>query len=156
WLLDNSPEHRDNRNGQRLVDVSDLPENPEISDVACGEGCIEVAWATTGTRARFSKQWLEEWCNCSRHLFSSAPRVPGLTLRRAQDSVRFCVMDYREVCESTSARILWLRAAATWGIALLRGVGSEEGAILRAASLAGWVRETNYGRVFDVVVTPRP
>jgi gamma-butyrobetaine dioxygenase len=154
WLLDNSPEHRDNHTGQRLIDVADLPESPEISSVTLDGEWIEVAWAGIGRRARFSAQWLEERCNCSNH--TETPLKPELTLWTAQDSARFCTMDYREFCASLSARAGWLRAAAGWGIAFLHGVPCEEGTVLSAASFIGWVRETNYGRVFDVAVNPRP
>jgi gamma-butyrobetaine dioxygenase len=156
WLLDNSPEHRDDRTGQRLVDVADLPEDPQISNAGFDDGWIEVAWAGIGKRSRFSAQWLEERCNCNEHICSSGRRTLELTLWRAQDCGRFCTMDYREFCESITASVDWLRAAASWGIAFLRRVPCEEGEVLRAASFIGWVRETNYGRVFDVAVSPRP
>ena len=31
WLYDNRPDHRDQRTGQRIVDVTDLPLAPKIS-----------------------------------------------------------------------------------------------------------------------------
>jgi gamma-butyrobetaine dioxygenase len=156
WLLDNSPEHQDNRTGQRLIDVADLPETPEISSVTLDGEWIEVVWAGIGQRARFSAQWLEDRCNCSSHIGTSLQRRPDLTLWTGQDSARFCTMDYGEFCASLSARVEWLTAAAGWGIAFLHGVPCEEGMVLSAASFIGWVRETNYGRVFDVVVNPCP
>src|SRR5262249_9354180 len=105
---------------------------------------------------RFSAHWLEERCNCNRHIWSAARQTPELTLWGAADCARFYAMDYREFCGSTLARVDWLRAAASWGIAFLRRVPCEEGEVLRAASFIGWVRETNYGRVFDVAVSPDP
>src|ERR1700752_1838987 len=39
---------------------------------------------------------------------------------------------------------------------LLRGVPPQPGAVLTIASSFGYVRETNYGRVFDVRVEPTP
>jgi gamma-butyrobetaine dioxygenase len=156
WLLDNSPEHRDEHNGQRRIDILDLPEDPEISDVAFGDEWIEVTWAALGKSARFPVQWLEDRCNCNAHIFPPIAPRPELTLWRTEDAGRFCEMEYREFCGSASARARWLRAAASWGIAFLRGVLCEEREILLVASFVGWLRETNYGRVFNVAVNPRP
>jgi gamma-butyrobetaine dioxygenase len=42
------------------------------------------------------------------------------------------------------------------GIAFLEGVPAEPGRVLEVASWIGWVRETNYGRIFDVRAVPDP
>lgn len=42
------------------------------------------------------------------------------------------------------------------GFALLRDVPSREGQVLEVAETFGYVRETNYGRLFDVRVEPDP
>jgi len=38
WLLDNRPEDRDAHSGQRLVDVTDLPESPRIRSAVARDG----------------------------------------------------------------------------------------------------------------------
>jgi gamma-butyrobetaine dioxygenase len=43
-----------------------------------------------------------------------------------------------------------------WGFVLLRDVPAEPGTVLEVAASFGFVRETNYGRLFDVRVEPRP
>lgn len=42
------------------------------------------------------------------------------------------------------------------GIALINGMGTEPGEVLRFAARIGFVRETNYGRLFDVLAEPDP
>jgi gamma-butyrobetaine dioxygenase len=49
-----------------------------------------------------------------------------------------------------------LDAVATLGIAVLRGVDKEPAMVLRVAETFGYVRETNYGRLFDVRVVADP
>ncbi len=49
-----------------------------------------------------------------------------------------------------------LDAVATLGFARLRGVPTEPGAVLRVAETFGFVRETNYGKLFDVRVVADP
>ena len=49
----------------------------------------------------------------------------------------------------------WTRCCA-WGFVLLHDVPAEPGMVLEVAASFGFVRETNYGRLFDVRVEPRP
>src|SRR5262249_37862673 len=50
----------------------------------------------------------------------------------------------------------WLAAVAELGVALLRGVPQRSGAVCEGVGLFGHVRETNYGRFFDVRSVPDP
>ena len=45
---------------------------------------------------------------------------------------------------------------ARQGIALLHNCGTEPGTVLKVADTFGFVRETNYGTLFDVVAEPEP
>ncbi|MEM8499866.1 MAG: TauD/TfdA family dioxygenase [Pseudomonadota bacterium] len=51
---------------------------------------------------------------------------------------------------------LFAQALDRYGIALIKGVSEEPGEVLRFASRIGYVRETNYGRLFDVIAEPDP
>jgi gamma-butyrobetaine dioxygenase len=57
-----------------------------------------------------------------------------------------------DVARDPGARRDWLAAVATYGVALLHEVPTEDGAVAEVADLFGHVRETNYGRFFDVRV----
>jgi gamma-butyrobetaine dioxygenase len=65
-------------------------------------------------------------------------------------------MDAAEVCESDAARYRWLRAVSRCGIAFLCNAPIRDGFVLELAALVGYVRETNYGRIFDVRSIPNP
>jgi gamma-butyrobetaine dioxygenase len=56
--------------------------------------------------------------------------------------------------EAVKARCL--DAVARYGFALLRQVPTTSGMVLAVAETFGYVRETNYGRLFDVRVEPSP
>ena len=45
---------------------------------------------------------------------------------------------------------------ARWGIALLRDCGVEPGTVLEVGNVIGFVRETNYGTLFEVIAEPDP
>ena len=55
-----------------------------------------------------------------------------------------------------SDRIRALADVLRRGFVLLRDVQAEPGMVLEVAASFGFVRETNYGRLFDVRVEPEP
>jgi gamma-butyrobetaine dioxygenase len=57
---------------------------------------------------------------------------------------------------SDATRLTSLRQLLSTGFMLLRGVPPQPGAVLTVASSFGYVRETNYGKLFDVRVEPTP
>ena len=57
--------------------------------------------------------------------------------------------DHTRVVADADARRLWLRDVVVSGFALLDNVPVREGAILDVARLFGYVRETNYGTLFE-------
>jgi gamma-butyrobetaine dioxygenase len=55
---------------------------------------------------------------------------------------------------SPAELLSWLEAFLTYGFIIFEAVPTEPGSVLRAASLFGFVRETNFGPLFDVRSTP--
>jgi gamma-butyrobetaine hydroxylase len=150
WLLDNNPANRDPANGQRLIDVADLPAESHITSAVHTAGTLQVFWSD-GSAASFPVHWLSAHRTDSFRASSVAtqmwPAYDADILRR---------FSYPETRESASYRREWLRTIATRGIAFLNGVPPQEGQVLDIAALVGWVRETNYGRVFDVRAVSNP
>ena len=56
--------------------------------------------------------------------------------------------------ENPASREDWLYYAGRDGLAFLRDVPVEDAAVLHVAERIGFVRETNYGRIFDVRASP--
>ena len=44
WLRDNLPEDRDSHSGQRLIDVTDLPQEPRIGSATLAEADLLISW----------------------------------------------------------------------------------------------------------------
>ena len=57
---------------------------------------------------------------------------------------------YGAIAEGGDALVAFLTDCDDEGLALLRGVPTVEGSVTRVVELFGYVRETNYGRLFDV------
>jgi gamma-butyrobetaine dioxygenase len=153
WLWDNAPEHRDQSNGQRLIDVTDLPADPVIASAYIQGGDLAVRWAESGSASHYELIWLRENCYCG---LDSAPPDSPVVLWRAAESAWLTRIEADEVWRSEKMRHTWLMAVALHGIAFLRGAPRREGLVLELARLIGYVRETNYGRVFDVRAAANP
>jgi [2-(trimethylamino)ethyl]phosphonate dioxygenase len=153
WLRDNCPEDRDPRNGQRRVDIADLPQQTTIGAVSHSDSpSVLLTWSGEPKSSWFSLEWLRDHCYCEHHR-RSRNRIPILwTAERTNDLLW---LDY-QVLESPAAHTRWLRALADYGIAFLRNVPCVEGQVLEIAGLIGYVRETNYGRIFDVRSIEKP
>jgi gamma-butyrobetaine dioxygenase len=131
WLRDNCPcpECR-HASGQRLVDVRSFPDDLHVVSV-------------DGTEVRFSDGHVSHFEAGS--IVAEAPRAPRLW-DASLPVERFAWDDLRG----------WLASVDELGFALVTGAPAEPGTVLRAAERFGFVRETNYGRLFDVKVVVDP
>ena len=148
WLRDNCPcpACRHPGTGQRLLETAALPDDVRLRGALAGADGVRVTWGD-GHAAVFDPGWLRAHCYCdadragagARHRFWRAEGRPGLPEARHAD-----------VVAGDAALRDWLHAIATYGVALLRDVPAVPGEVTRVAALFGYVRETNYGRLFDV------
>ena len=156
WLRDNCPLDRDSGNGQRLIDITDLPSDPKICSASAGERSVLVHWENETQPASFDFAWLRDNSPGTRPL-STPPGVKtwleGSKLDAAKD---FAWTTFSEFRGNSSSRFNWMGRLVQDGIAFLSGVPCAEHAVLEAAQYMGIVSETNYGRVFDVRFVPRP
>ena len=152
WLRDNSPSPsaRDPRNGQRLFNITDLAPDTTIASAVLENKNLMLEFAPDGHQARFDGDWLLAHC-CSATKISDAPKLWGAELKA--DLPTAC---YDDVAADDQARASWLAHIRDLGVATLTGVPAEPGIVCRVVDLFGFVRETNYGRLFDVRVEPQP
>jgi gamma-butyrobetaine dioxygenase len=153
WLWDNAPAHRDDSNGQRLIDVTDLPNDPVIAWAEVRGRHLAVHWTDTDSTSHYELTWLRENCYCGLDALQPASQP---VLWRAADSAILTRIDAGDIWRSERVRHTWLMAVALQGIAFLRGAPRREGLVLELARLIGFVRETNYGRIFDVRASAQP
>ncbi len=144
WLRDNCPcaECRDPRNGQKLFGITDLDVDISIVDV-------------TGTTVTFSDGHVSRLDPA----FLAAGQVPD---DRCEDAKQLWATtqppegDWARFQSDPRHRADCLDAVLRTGFTVLRGVPVEPGAVLEVAAGFGYVRETNYGTLFDVRVEASP
>ena len=154
WLRDNCccPECRHSGSNQRLIETAAIPSGIEIERTRRSDGRVEIAW-TDGHGGTFPTEWLRAACPCPEH---RAARRRRRRLWGAEIAGALPKQRYDDVARDDAALGAWLSGADALGFAILTGVPAVPGWVERVAELFGHVRETNYGRVFDVrsVVDP--
>jgi gamma-butyrobetaine dioxygenase len=148
WLRDNCPcpECRDSRNGQKLFGITDLDPKVEIVEI---DG--PAVTFSDGHTSRFDPAWLaahaldgtayDDRTEDAKELWATITPPEGNLQRFLANPA------HREECLGAVLRI---------GFVLLREVPIEPGTVLEVAGAFGYVRETNYGRLFDVRVEATP
>jgi gamma-butyrobetaine dioxygenase len=176
---------RDPVTGQRLIEVADIPPGTRVTVRAESTESVELVFLPEAHQAAFSRAWLaghqlpapvpapprpprspwlETLAGVSRPGTTDRPAVAapdpraedGKRLWRAADLSELPGAAWDDYLADDAVRAACLDAVATLGIALLRDVPAEPGTVLRVAETFGFVRETNYGRLFDVRVRPDP
>ncbi|MBS0393001.1 MAG: TauD/TfdA family dioxygenase [Proteobacteria bacterium] len=156
WLRDNCPGDRDPGNGQRLVDIADVPATPRLRVVRIDDGALVVNWEGESREDRFALAWLDGQSR------PRSERRPELAVRHWLDGAAidartfFAARTLAEIEHDGAARVDWLTRLAQDGLAFIHGVPARDRALLHAAALLGFVAETNYGLLFDVRSVAQP
>ena len=147
WLRDNCPcpECR-HESGQRLLDTRAIPDDLAITSLD-EDGALRITFSD-GHVSRFDPSWLEA------HVGPGAPRPRRTWDASIQD--RLPVAYYDDVAAGGAALRDWLAYVDELGFAILGRCPTEPGTVTRVAELFGFVRETNYGRLFDVKTVVNP
>lgn len=145
WLRDNArgSEHRHPGNDQRLFDLTEIPDAITISDASLQGAFVRVHFAPEDIDVDFELSFLTQHAYDGVAPTATAVWDSGL-------ATTIATHDHAAVSTDPLARKAWLEDAIRDGITLLRGVPNRDGEVQRVAELFGFVRETNYGRQFEV------
>jgi gamma-butyrobetaine dioxygenase len=158
WLRDNAldPETRAPENGQRLVTLQDIPADTRILAAGIADGGLSVTFGPEAKAAQFPADWLRS------HAYDGwAPRPAGWTAPETDtwdDGLTAELPDGDINAHTAHPAALrdWQAQVRRNGIAKLSGGPVESGALLKVAGLFGFVRETNYGKWFEVRAEVKP
>jgi gamma-butyrobetaine dioxygenase len=161
WLRHNCPcpDCRDPVTGQRLVEITPLSNGPLATVTGESDDSIEVTFTPDGHRSVFSRTWLAALApdgDGSVGGDADARTEDGKALWRAASLGAVPAADWAAYRADDAVRLSLLDAVARYGAGLLRCVPAAEGMVTAVAETFGFVRETNYGRIFDVRVVADP
>ncbi|MET8966322.1 TauD/TfdA family dioxygenase [Streptomyces sp. NPDC004074] len=162
WLRDNCPcaECRDPRSGQKLFQITALPAGLRVGSasaaVGTAEPAVEVVWEPDGHRSVYPSAWLAA-NRPGRTDHGDLRTEHGKELWTAGDIAgRLPAADWADYLGKPGVRARMLESVLRLGFMLLRAVPQREDQVLEVAETFGYVRETNYGKLFDVRVEPDP
>lgn len=158
WLRDNAwdEETRSPGNGQRLIALGDIPKDTLISDARVSGDSIIISFQPEEREVTYDANWLLE--NSYDRVADTAPgwTEPEIEIWDQSLSDGVPVSDFTEVSSYESALASWLEAIRRYGFAKLINGPVRDQALLEVVNLFGYVRETNYGRHFEVRTEVNP
>jgi len=155
WLRDNCTcaECGDRSGGHRYLELGSI--DPDISpDEASVEdsGSLHIRWHGDGHITRYSPAWLREHCYSSEAI---AARRPQPVLWDSNLNDRIPEWDYHQIASDESIRLQVFQRIADYGFAIINDIPVEEDQIEQLAAVFGFIRQTHYGRIFDLISTPQ-
>ncbi len=158
WLRDNAadPETRAPGNGQRLIALRDIPVDTRIRSAELKGNTLEVSFAPEGKVVTYDMGWLE--ANSYDEVQSPqrgwlAPETDTWDAGLMDD---IPVGDFADLSRDSAALRHWLGLVNRYGFGKVVNGPVEPGALFKIVDLFGYVRETNYGRLFEVRTEVNP
>lgn len=158
WLRDNAgdPATRSPGNGQRLVTILDIPAETRIAAAEVTGDRLVVRFSPEDKTIAYDLAWLG-----ARAYDGIAPRSPGWTgpeIERWDSGLQSRVPTETYAGAVGDRRVLgrWLAAVRRFGFAVMSDAPTASGTLCKVAELFGYVRETNYGRWFEVRAEVNP
>ncbi|HMA50275.1 MAG TPA: gamma-butyrobetaine dioxygenase [Magnetospirillaceae bacterium] len=152
WLRDNARDDRTRSpsNGQRLITLLDIPAETRIADAGWADGRLSLRFEPEGRLIEFEPAWLLAHAYDRPRAAATGWTGPEVTRWDAASAQAVPVGTYQVVRNDKAALRRWLAAVRRYGFARLAGAPAAEGMVAEVAEWFGHVRETNYGRIFDV------
>jgi len=154
WLRDNAldSETRDSNSGQRLIDHTNL-SNAYIEAVSLdklGEN-VSLTFYPEKKQIVFSSNWLVDYAyDINKNKETGWVNSDLITWNNKSFAKKLPEIDYQKAKSNKSLLYNWLLSLKIYGFAKMNNCRVESGAIIDIANLFGYIRETNYGKYFNV------
>jgi gamma-butyrobetaine dioxygenase len=154
WLRDNAldTKTRDKNNGQRLITVSDVPVKTYIKSASLNKKSKEITinFLPKKKQVIFSTNWLKDNAYDKKQVGSKVWINPDLKIWSKNTLKHIPIINYKTAKSNKKLLINWLKSLNSFGFAKITGCEKKTGTVIKIAKLFGYVRETNYGKYFDV------
>ncbi|MEP1330608.1 TauD/TfdA family dioxygenase [Pseudophaeobacter sp.] len=158
WLRDNAqdPETRAPGNGQRLLALRDIPADTHLVAAEIAGDTLRVSFAPEDKTVEFDLSWL-----VANGYDKAAPAQIGwvqdeITPWNSDLMSDVPVGDFQQLSKGGAALRDWLGKVNRYGFGKIENGPTENGALFTVVDLFGYVRETNYGRHFEVRTEVNP
>ena len=157
WLRDNAWDAgtRASGNGQRLITLGDIPSRIRISAAWVEGNTLTLTFAPEDKSIAYDLSWLQ-----SHSYDQDMARKAGWTAPEIElwdgGLIHIPSANFNSVSSDRGQLREWLYGIRRFGFGKLTGGPVESGALLGVAGLFGYVRETNYGKWFEVRTEVNP
>ncbi|WP_127114881.1 2-trimethylaminoethylphosphonate dioxygenase [Shimia sediminis] len=158
WLRDNAIDGatRDASNGQRLITMADLSLNATVRAAAVEGDTLALTFDPDGHDATYDLGWLAAHAYDQPQAREPGQLADGVEAWDGALNTAVPSGDYAALSSDDAARRDWLEMVRRYGFAKVTNLPVEEGNLYKIVDLFGYVRETNYGRHFEVRTEVNP
>ena len=157
WLRDNAQDYetRDQINGQRLIALKQIPSDTWVSDARVEADSLLITFKPENKVIRYDFNWLmennyDEVKNLKRGWISQDHETWG------SDQALVPSCDFDKLIKRNILTLKWLANVRKYGFGKITNGPITEGALFKVIELFGYVRETNYGKHFEVRTEVNP
>jgi len=148
WLFDHADDARNAVSGQRGHGALALEASVKLDAARIdGEALLARYWPS-GVERRIGLRRLRE--------FDAKAATPVSLWLTPEPIAEAAPISFNHYLKDDQALRETLSRVARFGLAVLVGAPAEAGVVERVTARFGFVRETNYGRLFDVRIEPQP
>ena len=158
WLRDNAQdeETRSSGNGQRLIALRDIPQDINITKAEIEDGMLKLHFMPEDKEISYDLGWLAAHSYDREDTVVRGKLPHGLTTWDSGLSDKIPTAEFDDVSSDKAALCGWLEGVARYGFGKLNGGPVYDQALMKVVDLFGYVRETNYGRHFEVRTEVNP
>ena len=158
WLRDNALDKntRSAGNGQRLISLTDIDAGTQVSHAQLHEGGLQITFMPEDKTVDYPIDWLMTHAYDKPGNSVKGWHKPTQTLWDGSLMPSIPEADFDAVTASPKALRTWLSGIAGFGFAKLNKGPIQADALTQVVDLFGHLRETNYGRIFEVRVEEKP
>lgn len=158
WLRDNAwdDKTRSPGNGQRLITLGDIATDCRVTDATLAGGQLRLTFSDGERPIAYDPDWLAANAYDRDHGHTAGWTAPGVETWDAALNSNVPVGQFTALKSDPVALRAWLSAMRRYGFAKITGGPIKDGALFDVADLFGYVRETNYGRHFEVRTEVNP
>ncbi|MBL6603387.1 MAG: DUF971 domain-containing protein, partial [Alphaproteobacteria bacterium] len=164
WLRDNAsdPATRSPQNGQRLITISDIPDTIAMRTVHLDDGLVKIRFNDRDDFISYDEAWLMHHCYDRSDAMIADLRMPPdvMTwdehLAKGMDNAVMPEAKFADLKTNNHILFSWLEGLNRFGVAKVTDGPIKSGALMDVAGLFGYVRETNYGKWFEVRTEVNP
>lgn len=154
WLRDTDPTGFHPQTGERAFDLTSVPLDivPHVAEVT--PDALFITWTERDEPSRFDLEWIKAHRpGLPRH---DPADVPAVAWRAELGGDGVPRHDADGILGSETALAAWLAETKRYGLSIVTGLADSIEAGMEVAQHVGHLRETNFGRTFEVVSKPDP